>query len=169
MNIQTNIEHWMIIDGFDLYEVSSFGRVRNNKTLKIIQGAKDKDGYYHIGLYKDNKRKNLRVHRLVAFAFCNNENNYTIVDHIDKNVINNKFENLRWCDHSINNKNKRIPKNNTSEHKGVSFRKDRNKWQAIWSVNNVVKTKLCNSKEEAIKYRQEMEKIHDYIIHDFSE
>ena len=163
MNIQTNIEHWMIIDGFDIYEISSFGRVRNNKTLQIISNWKDKDGYYSVGLYKDKKRKFLRVHRLVAFAFCENDNKYNMVDHIDRNVINNKFENLRWVSHSINNKNKKTPTNNTSGTKGVIFRKERNKWMATWSVDGVVKTKLCDSKEEAIQYRKEMEGLHGYI------
>jgi len=40
MNIANNIEHWALIDGYDNYEVSSFGRVRNNNTNKIMPGFK---------------------------------------------------------------------------------------------------------------------------------
>lgn len=44
-------------------------------------------------------------HRLVAQAFCENPNNYTIVDHIDRDKHNDNASNLRWVDASINAKN----------------------------------------------------------------
>lgn len=42
------------------------------------------------------------VHRLVAQAFCPNPNNYTIVDHIDSNKLNNHADNLQWVTAEIN-------------------------------------------------------------------
>ena len=35
--IADNIENWRLIDGYDKYEVSSHGFVRNNKTGRILK------------------------------------------------------------------------------------------------------------------------------------
>tara|TARA_R110000796_G_C14405954_1_gene418137 strand:+ start:280 stop:753 length:474 start_codon:yes stop_codon:yes gene_type:complete len=51
-----------------------------------------------------------------------------VVDHIDGNRTNNKWENLRACSQSNNTLNSRVMSNNTSGHKGVYWRKDRRKW-----------------------------------------
>lgn len=44
-------------------------------------------------------------HRLVAEAFCENPNGYTIVDHINRDKHNDNASNLRWVDASTNAKN----------------------------------------------------------------
>ena len=44
MNI--NIEQWRLVDGYDNYEISSFGRVRNSTTSKIMKNyLNNKTGY----------------------------------------------------------------------------------------------------------------------------
>ena len=48
------------------------------------------------------KCKSHSIHRLVAFAFCDNPNNYTVVDHIDRSRTNNMFNNLRFVTVSEN-------------------------------------------------------------------
>jgi len=111
MDIQNNIEHWMLVDGYDNYEVSSFGRIRNNKTSRILKIQNHKSNvlfYKTVGLYKGGRQKQLKVHRLVAFAFCNNPDPATKiqVDHIDKNTYNNHFSNLRWVTNKENANNK---------------------------------------------------------------
>jgi hypothetical protein len=45
------------------------------------------------GNYKQIKRS---IHQLVAEAFISNPNNYTEIDHIDRNKFNNHYTNLRW-------------------------------------------------------------------------
>ena len=52
------------------------------------------------------KRKGELIHRLVALHFVDNPNNYTEVDHLDRDKENNNAENLRWCTRSDNNSNK---------------------------------------------------------------
>jgi hypothetical protein len=130
MAFAENIENWRLIDGYDNYEVSSHGRVRNNVTSKILKTSSDKDGYYYLALYKNKTRKTYKLHRLIAFAFCDNPNNYNIVDHIDKSRINNMFNNLRWVTVSENQRNRTTNTNNTSGKAGVH--KDRNSWQCRW-------------------------------------
>ncbi len=122
-----NIEQWRLVDGYDNYEVSSHGRVRNNKTARILIPWLNSGGYPHVSL---KNKKNHPVHRLVAFAFCANLNNSTLVDHIDRNKTNNMFNNLRWCTSSENNRNKTKSTNNTSGVQGIS--QLRSCWRARW-------------------------------------
>jgi hypothetical protein len=46
-----------------------------------------------VGNYKQIKRS---IHQLVAEAFVNNLYEYTEIDHIDRNKLNNHYKNLRW-------------------------------------------------------------------------
>ena len=52
-----------------------------------------------------------------------------IIDHIDGNPLNNHIDNLRSVIHCQNMQNRKLPKNNTSGCKNVSFNKKYNKWQ----------------------------------------
>lgn len=53
---------------------------------------------------KNGKRKCIKVHRLVADAFIENDDsiNKTTVNHKDGNRANNKAENLEWVSYSDN-------------------------------------------------------------------
>src|SRR3990167_8684300 len=52
------------------------------------------------------------------------------VDHINRNSLDNRRENLRVCTHRQNLWNRPKSENNTSGFKGVSWEKRRNKWRA---------------------------------------
>ena len=86
-------------------EVSSFGKVRDPYTEKIIE-PKISMGYkvlYYVEKDTDAKRtKVLFVHKLVARAFIPNPNEYTVVNHMDGNRLNCAVCNLEWCNVSMN-------------------------------------------------------------------
>ena len=91
---------WKDVKGYEnLYQVSNDGLVRtSHKGLwEILLAGRTKHGYYNVLLYKDGKRKNERVHRLVASAFIPNPNNYPYINHKDENPSNNHVDNLEWC------------------------------------------------------------------------
>ncbi len=43
-----------------------------------------------------------------------------MIDHVDRDPLNNRRGNLRWVTHTENRRNSRLPKNNTSGFRGVS-------------------------------------------------
>ena len=59
--------------------------------------------------------KSYLKHRLIALQFLPNPNNYTEVDHIDRDRTNYHLSNLRWISRSGNQRNK-------SSYKGVQYR-----------------------------------------------
>ena len=90
-------ETFVEIEGFEKYEVSNLGKVRNIKSGIVLKPWITKDGYLRHCLYKHNKRKNLLLHRIIATAFIDNPEEKPCVNHIDENKLNNDLSNLEWC------------------------------------------------------------------------
>ena len=92
------MEQWKQIEGYEVYAVSTDGRVKNVKTGRIMKQHKNHKGYWILGLTKNGKQKSFRVNRLVALAFIPNDNpqEKTEVNHIDENKDNNCVDNLEW-------------------------------------------------------------------------
>lgn len=76
------------------------GRVKN-KHGRILK-PEIRKGYYSVSLCSHNKKKNIRIHRLVAEAFIPNPDNLSQVNHKDENKLNNEASNLEWCDNTYN-------------------------------------------------------------------
>lgn len=94
------MEIWVDIDGFENYQVSTWGRVRGSHG--ILKPYTNEKGYLKVGLTRDGKCHKKRVNRLVAQAFIQNPENLPQVDHIDGNKQNNSITNLRWTDNRKN-------------------------------------------------------------------
>jgi hypothetical protein len=149
------METYKNIIGFENYEVSNYGNVRNITTGKIMKSSLNKDGYYIIDLYHNNKRKTFLLHRLVGKAFIDNPQNKSMIDHIDNDRTNNNVNNLRWASNSENQHNKKISKNNTTGFKGVTFCKKLNKYKAQIMIGGKYKYIGSFDKlEDAAKARQ---------------
>lgn len=97
-----SIEIWKSIDGYeDIYEVSNLGRIRKIADGSIVHQS-NCQGYKQVGLYKNKKIRTFRVHRLVAFAFCDGYEDGMIVNHKNECRFDNRAENLEWCNNSYN-------------------------------------------------------------------
>jgi hypothetical protein len=105
-------EVWKDIAGYEgLYQVSNIGRVKSLPKMcgvryneeRILKPCADKDGYLSVTLSNNYKMKHFKVHRLVAEAFLENEENLPIINHKDLCVTNNCVDNLEWCSWSYNN------------------------------------------------------------------
>jgi hypothetical protein len=120
------IEVFYTIYGFDKYEISNLGRIRNKKTKRFVKPKKDKDDYLYPGLYtKNGKRLFRRVHRLVAETFIINPFGKPLVDHIDGEVSNNNLENLRWATPVENSQHMRKFRKSATNVKGIYFENGR--------------------------------------------
>lgn len=97
-------EEWKNIKGYEWYQVSNLGRVRNANG-RILAPHDVNSGYLVINLNKYHKSRT--VHRLVAEAFIPNPYSKEQVNHIDGNKHNNYVGNLEWCSPSENMKHAR--------------------------------------------------------------
>lgn len=109
-------KEWKPIPNFEgWYEVSNFGEVRSvdrevnykssGKSFRrgmVLRPKIGKHGYKEVILVINSKRHCYRVHKLVAMAFLPNPNNYSCINHIDENKLNNKVDNLEWCTQKYN-------------------------------------------------------------------
>lgn len=86
------------------YYICTCGKVVSaNKKIKIMKTQINRYGYEHLSLTTiHNKKKDLKVHRLVALAFIPNINNKPEVNHIDEIKNNNYVKNLNWMTRSEN-------------------------------------------------------------------
>lgn len=72
-----------------------------------------------------NDWRTMSMHRLILGAKKGD-----LVDHRDRNGLNNQRDNIRVTSRQVNNINTRVRKDNTSGYRGVSFAKRMNKWSA---------------------------------------
>lgn len=99
------------------------------KWLALFNGFK----WYAIRRVKNKKGKwdHLYMHRFLTGAPKGKE-----VDHKNGNGLDNRISNLRVCSPSENQHNRGRQKNNKSGFKGVSFNKERNKFQVFIALNS---------------------------------
>ena len=103
------------------------------------------NSYAQLVACKPNENKNIKMHILLGFK------NH---DHINRNPLDNRKENLRPCTYSQHTMNRKKLSNNTSGFIGVEWRKDNNKWRANININKKKKSLGCFvNKKDAIVAR----------------
>ena len=97
------------IKDFDDYYVDEYGNIYSSKrgNLKKLSLILTHYGYHEVYLCGINRKFRAKVHRLVAEAFIDNQNDLPQVNHIDGNKLNNHVSNLEWCSQKENLKHAR--------------------------------------------------------------
>jgi hypothetical protein len=140
---------------FDYKDGELYWKVRPANCIQIGDkaGCLDTNGYYKIRINK----KMYGTHRLI-FAM---HHNYfpKQIDHIDRNPLNNRIENLRDATYAQNQWNTLKNPRNTSGYKNVLFRKDKKKWTCRFRVNGKdIMRGAFNTAKEASVYAEQLRK-----------
>ena len=105
------------IEGFPHYRVLEDGRIQtiHRKGTRNIASewrdmrpGRDKKGYYGVTLCAPDRRRIVRVHRLVAEAFISNPAQLPCVRHLNGNASDNRLENLAWGTYVENEADKKL-------------------------------------------------------------
>ena len=64
----------------------------------------------------------------------------SMIDHKDRNTLNNREANFRFCTKTQNAMNSKLRKDNTSGYKGVSYYKPNGKWRAYINIEGIRKS-----------------------------
>lgn len=135
------------------FKTKRAGRIINTKNRNKEAGY-IKDGYLGIGI-KNNKYK---AHRL-AFLYMEGYFPENQVDHIDRDPLNNKWNNLREVSNQCNSQNCKLFKSNTSGVCGVYWSRPLNKWMAAIMISGKSKyLGLFENFEDAVmaRYNEEV-------------
>ena len=117
------------------------------------------NGYIHVRISISYKVKKMFMSHRIIFSMIND---YLpdIIDHIDRNNTNNRIENLREADKTLNSINRHPPCTNKSGFRGVSF--NNNKWDSY--IHTTIKGKpkkvhlgRYDNMEDAVKARSDGE------------
>ena len=145
------------IIGYENYFITDEGQVWNMKTCIELKQYENEKGYYKVWLCKNNKKTMKFVHRLVAQHYIINDEEKPTVDHINRDIKDNRLENLRWATYVEQAQNKGDNINNTSGTKNVKYSKESKLWVYRKTINKVKHLKYFKTKEEAIEYKIEYE------------
>ena len=133
------------------------------KRLNRQTGTRLANRNIQISIYQ----KRYYAHRL-AWLYMTGEWPENLIDHIDRNPSNNRFENLRQCVREQNVQNISLIKASTiSGLVGVTWFYPRNKWQARIMLNRKSRSLgYYDSKEEAhAAYVKAKRELHDFYTH----
>jgi hypothetical protein len=169
------MEVWKNIEGYEgIYQVSNLGRVKSleRKRLgfkkaptivneRILKTGVQTNGYLIVGLHKDGKVKTRLIHQLVAIAFLNHKPDgfKLVVNHINFNRSDNRFENLEIVTHRENSNQKHLK--STSKYTGVSWCNTCKKWVSSISINNKKKTlgRFTNEHDAHLAYENKLKEL----------
>lgn len=157
---------WKDVIGYEsLYQVSSIGEVRSkdrfvrgkNETLRFLSGKFllpiiGTNGYPQVKLYSNNIGTHKKVHVLMAQSFYGYKNDIrlSVVNHIDKDKLNNRLDNLEIVTQRYNVSHAKDKAQTTSKYTGVSYRANRKAWIPSIKINGKnKKLGYCKSEYEA--------------------
>lgn len=162
--IKTTMENkYFDIPNYDsFYKIDEYGNIISymSKAPIKLKPSLNRKGYLRVWLYKNQKRKEFKIHTLIAMTFygfipCGMKD---LIHHLDENKLNNHKSNLeitsnrKNVSHSIKNKER------SSKFIGVSWNKFAKKWSAKIRVNGKYKHigYFKSEFEASFAYRKEL-------------
>jgi len=152
------MEEFVDIPGYLGYKINKMGQVKGSKGWILkpwLAGIKDHK-YYYVGINLADKKYKLKISRLVCLTFHANPFNHPIVDHINRNKLDDRADNLRWVSFGVNGHNKDAYKTSKTGIKGLTWCKRDNLWDSRISINKKQYAKQFKNKDDAIQWLKEM-------------
>lgn len=159
-----NSVFYILIDSEDYAKCCNYRwRVKiNNNTYYAYTSIRMSDGTYFT----------TTMHRIIMFDDHINSDPSIMIDHINRNGLDNRKSNLRYCDNRQNQWNARVASNNTTGVTGVSYTKGIDRYLAqiklpdgriLWKSFSCKKIGRDAALQLAIKQRYEWEMLyHDW-------
>lgn len=114
--------------------------------------------FHKLGYVESHNVENKRVY---IHRYITNAPKGKIVDHINRNKLDNRKSNLRICTQSENLRNASIRSDNTSGYIGINWLEWLKKWRAYINKNGKqINLGVFSNKKLAIKARKRAEKIY---------
>lgn len=146
---------YKVVDGY------AVGIFENGKEMLFdIEDLEKVSAYpWHIdnagypGCYAE--KKMVRLHRFLIPEVADG----MVIDHINRNKLDNRRENLRICTQKENVRNSPLQRNNTSGVAGVFFDKKVGRWRAqVYKNKKTVHVGIFDDYEDAVTARKNAEK-----------
>lgn len=91
------MEQWTSIENFPDYSVSDYGRIRADKSGRILALSLNQYGLLQVGMMRDGEQKHRSVPLLVAKAFIPQPSGpFDTPINLDGDRLNNRVDNLAW-------------------------------------------------------------------------
>jgi hypothetical protein len=133
LTLNTGAEFYFDLEDYDIIKDICWSEVLVGHGTRSLVG------------WNPNEQKNITMHQLLGYK------NY---DHIDRNELNNRKNNLRQCTTRDNCRNKSIRTNNSSGIIGVHWAKKSNQWRAQIGVDGkILHLGYFINKDDAIRTR----------------
>ncbi len=129
----------MDIPGYiGLYKATSDGQIISllGKEPKTLKPGKNEKGYLHVVLYKNGKKHNIKVHKLICLTFIGDRPKNMTINHKNGNKLDNKPSNLEYITQRQNCTHYTSNKKTSSQYTGVCWNNIMQKWEANISINN---------------------------------
>jgi hypothetical protein len=146
MTEENDINEFVIIKDFPNYKINKKGKILNKEGKELSTPLRGKNNYLCCHLYRDGKQYTQSIHRLLALHFIETTDINLVVDHIDRNKLNNDLTNLRWATFSEN------AKNSARCESKISYTNEyKNKW-----IKNKRANMSVEEKEQELEHNREI-------------